>query len=112
MNATEIAMVCHEANRAYCFTIGDNSQKPWDEAEEWQKESAIKGVEFALANPLANPIDQHESWYQEKLAAGWKYGPTKDPEQKTHPCMVTYAELPEEQRKKDALFQAIVNALK
>jgi len=27
-----IAKVCHEANRAYCESIGDNSQLSWEDA--------------------------------------------------------------------------------
>jgi hypothetical protein len=44
-----IAQVCHEANRAWCEVNGDTSQKPWNEAEQWQRDSAIKGVEFAMS---------------------------------------------------------------
>lgn len=109
--ASEIARVCHEANRAYCLALGDGTQKPWDEAPDWQRESAIKGVEFLLANPLANPIDSHVSWQRQKEADGWVYGATKDEAKKTHPCMVPYHELPEAQRRKDHLFAAIVRAL-
>lgn len=109
----DIAKICHEANKAYCETIGDYSQVSWEYAEEWQKESAIKGVEFALANPDATPIDQHESWSQQKLAEGWVYGEVKDTEKKTHPCLVaSYELLPVEQRAKDSIFQNIVSALK
>jgi hypothetical protein len=36
----QVARVCHEANRAYCQTLGDNSQPAWDDAPEWQKDSA------------------------------------------------------------------------
>ena len=39
-----VARICHEANRAYCQTIGDFSQRPWAEADEWQRKSAIEGV--------------------------------------------------------------------
>jgi hypothetical protein len=34
MTTTDIAKVCHETNRAYCETLGDNSQPPWEEAPE------------------------------------------------------------------------------
>ena len=44
----------------------------------------------------------------EKVATGWKYGPVKNPDAKEHPCMVPYAELPPEQRRKDALYLAMV----
>lgn len=112
MKIEEIAKVCHDANKSYCEAIGDLSQKSWDEAEDWQRESAIKGVEFKLDNPEAGNSAQHEAWLKDKDAEGWVYGPVKDPVKKEHPCMVPYDELPEEQKKKDALFSSIVNALK
>lgn len=107
-----IARACHEVNRAYCLSLGDSSQKPWSAADEWQRESAIKGVRFAIENPDATPADQHEAWWRDKIAAGWSYGPVKDAEKKEHPCCVPYEQLPVEQRTKDALFQAVVNALR
>lgn len=112
MKTEEIAKVCHDANKSYCEAIGDLSQKSWDEAEDWQRESAIKGVQFKLDNPEAGNSAQHEAWLKDKEAEGWVYGPVKDPIKKEHPCMVPYDELPEEQKKKDALFSSIVNALK
>jgi hypothetical protein len=35
----------------------------------------------------------------------------QDQAAKTHPCLVSFADLPEEQRRKDALLVAIVQAL-
>lgn len=106
-----IAIVCHEANRAYCQTIGDSSQRPWNEAPAWQRTSAIKGVAFTVANPAVPPSGSHDSWLKEKSDTGWKYGPVKDESKKEHPCFVPYEELPIEQRRKDALFRAVVRAL-
>jgi len=105
-----IAMICHQANKAYCESIGDNSQKDWKDAEEWQRESAIKGVEFRLNNPTAGSDAQHNSWMKEKVDQGWRYGPVKDATEKTHPCIVPFTELPEAQQIKDRLFCAIVDA--
>ena len=45
---TAIARVCHEANWAYCESQGDHSQAPWDEAPEWQRQSAVNGVLYAV----------------------------------------------------------------
>lgn len=112
MEVEQIAKVCHETNRAYCETLGDISQDFWENAPEWQRTSAINGVRFHLENPGAGPSHSHDSWLKEKEEAGWKYGPIKDPVKKEHPCYVPYDQLPEEQKKKDALFIAIVNALK
>ncbi len=110
-NDEPIAKVCHEANRAWCAANGDLSQKRWADAEQWRRNSAISGVAFAVQNPDAPDSHQHDAWMKDKLEAGWKYGPVKDAEKKEHPCMVAYEELPEVQRKKDALFKAIVTAL-
>lgn len=112
MTPTQIAKVCHETNRAYCQTIGDNSQATWEEAPEWQRASAINGVNFHLANPNSKPSHSHEEWLKEKEATGWKYGPTKDPAKKEHPCFVPYDQLPAAQKAKDALFVGVVNALR
>lgn len=111
MTPEHIARVCHEANRAYCATLGDLSQPAWRHAPDWQRESAIAGVEFLLANPNATPADNHESWLAVKRADGWKWGPIKDPVTKEHPCFVAYDRLPVAQRRKDTLFLAIVRAL-
>lgn len=107
-----IAMACHEANRVWCQGEGDLSQKPWTEAEQWQRDSAIKGVEFRLANPEAKHDAQHNAWMADKVNDGWVYGPVKDSVAKTHHCIVPFEELPVFQQKKDALFCAIVDALK
>lgn len=111
MEPAQIAKVCHEANRAYCQTLGDDSQLPWEEAPEWQRSSAIKGVEFNLANPDAPASASHDSWLEVKRSEGWQYGPVKDVEKKLHPCFLPYDGLPLEQQRKDAVFKAIVGAL-
>lgn len=112
MKAADIAFIVHEANRAYCLTLGDTSQVSWFEAPEWQKASAIDGVEGILSGRITSPVGSHTSWLAEKFRAGWKYGPVKDADKKEHPCFVPYEELAAEQQAKDALFFAIVHALK
>lgn len=111
LEPAEIARIAHEVNRAYCLALGDLSQLPWDEAPEWQRESAFAGVMLHLSNPDAGPEASHEAWKAHQLAKGWQYGPAKDVEAKTHPCLVPFAELPVEQQAKDFLFRAIVHAL-
>lgn len=105
-----LAAIAHAVNAAYCKAIGDNSQADWDNAPQWQKDSAANGVRHMLANPDATPEQMHESWLLEKEKAGWVYGEVKDEKQKTHPCMLPYDELPTAQRVKDYLFQAVVKA--
>ena len=58
IDVTATARICHEVNRAYCASIGDSSQVSWDEAEDWQRDSAVKGVLFAIENPDVTPKQQ------------------------------------------------------
>jgi RyR domain len=111
VNAEDIARVCHEVNRAYCEALGDGSQPPWEQAPQWQRDSALLGVHLHLGNPAAGAQASHESWSAQKVADGWKYGPVKDPEKKEHPCLVPFADLPREQQAKDYLFRGVVLAL-
>ena len=108
LNIGFIAKMCHEVNKAYCEHLGDTSQVPFEEAPDWQVQSAISGIQFHMENPEAGPRGSHENWMREKLAAGWQYGEEKNVEEKTHPCLVDYDELSAEQRAKDAIFVAIV----
>ena len=103
------ARAAHEANRAYCIAIGDNSQVAWEDAEEWQRSSARAGVVHALNG--ATPGVLHEQWCAEKKREGWIYGPMKDPARKQHPCLVPYGELSSEQQAKDRIFGAVVRAM-
>lgn len=110
MNNRQIARICHQTNKAFCESIEDYTQKDWDDAAEWQRDSAIKGVAFATENPSAPASAQHDAWVDDKVRAGWVYGSVKDESKKTHPCIVSYENLPVEQRIKDYLFKAVVSA--
>lgn len=106
-----IARVCHEANRAYCQSIGDDSQPPWEDAPDWQKESARDGVMAVAEGRVMAPRDSHANWSAQKEEDGWEYGEEKDPEAKTHPCLVPFEQLPFEQRMKDYIFFGIAYSM-
>lgn len=111
LNVQMVARICHEANKAYCEAIGDTSQKHWDEAPDNIKRSAIDGVQKYVDGIVTSPIQSHDNWLEFKHKDGWVYGEVKDVEKKTHPCMVDYYSLPEEQRLKDELFFDICRTL-
>lgn len=112
MTKTDVAQVAHEINKAFCSSIGDDSQPTWEDAPDWQKSSAENGVQFHLDNPEAKPSNSHESWLKQKTEEGWKYGAVKNPDLKEHPCFVPYDELPVEQKSKDYLFKQVIHSLK
>ena len=99
-------------NRAYCQALVDHSQVPWEDAPQWQRDSAMLGVRLHIENPEAGPQVSHESWMAQKIAEGWVYGQTKDPEAKMHPCIVPFDALSIEQQAKDYIFRGVVHELK
>lgn len=44
---------------------------------------------------------QHDTWMKEKTEQGWRYGTDVSKEEKTHPLLRPWADLPEEYRKVD-----------
>lgn len=108
----QIAETAHEANRAYCHSIGDYSQLPWRLMSQEHKDLVSNGVEYHLKNPDSSPRLSHENWMAKKKEQGWKYGPEKNEHDKTHPCIRPYNELSAEQRAKDFIFSAVVATLR
>lgn len=43
----------------------------------------------------------HEVWAKGRIDEGWSYGEQRDDQQKKHPCLVAYEELPETEREYD-----------
>ena len=107
-----IARVVHEAARALQIAQGEPSTSPpWDEAADWMRASTLAAVRFRRDHPEARSGAQHEQWMAERLATGWRYGPVKDADLKTHPSLVPFADLPIAERRKDALVIAVIDAL-
>ena len=100
----KIAKIVHQINKSYCEALGDLSQKDWECAEQWQRDSAINGVIYKLNNKDVTPEQSHENWLKVKQADSWTYGIEKCSVKKTHPCFLPYSELPTEQKAKDYIF--------
>ena len=43
----------------------------------------------------------HDNWAKARIAQGWRWGERRDDEKKTHPDLVPYAELPDEEKDYD-----------
>jgi ryanodine receptor 2 len=43
----------------------------------------------------------HEVWAETRIKQGWIYGEQRNDELKTHPCLIPYEELPEEEKEYD-----------
>ena len=62
--------------------------------------------------PLVEQMSKnvHEVWAATRIAQGWKYGEQRNDELKTHPCLIPYEELPEEEKVYDR--NTSINTLK
>jgi RyR domain len=54
-----------------------------------------------------SPAELHGGWVQAYIDMGWKYGPVRDVEAKTHPDMVPFDRLEQREQDKDAVFIAL-----
>lgn len=52
-----------------------------------------------LIEQLARNV--HEVWAKNRMNEGWRYGEQRDDRLKTHPCLIPYEELPEEEKNYD-----------
>lgn len=52
-----------------------------------------------LTEKLAQNV--HENWAKSRMEQGWAYGPVRDDEKRTTPCLVPYDQLPEEEKDYD-----------
>jgi hypothetical protein len=55
----------------------------------------------AVVERLARNV--HEAWARQRIADGWRWGPTRDDRARRHPSLVPYEELGEEERKYDRI---------
>ncbi|WP_294591549.1 RyR domain-containing protein [uncultured Bacteroides sp.] len=77
--------------------------------------SPLNTTDISLPESLANLTEAmarnvHEVWASGRLKEGWKYGTTRNDEMKTHPCLVSYEDLPEAEREYDR--QTAIQTLK
>lgn len=110
LTADQLASICHAANMELNGILGEPTWG-WYKATEEMKSATITGVVAILNDPTMTPANSHELWCRSKREQGWTHGPARSTENKEHPCLVPYDQLPEEQRIKDHLFFNIVRAL-
>ena len=55
-----------------------------------------------LSDRLARNI--HDLWAEERIKNGWSYGPARNDDLKQTPCLVSYEDLPEEERAYDKIM--------
>jgi RyR domain len=64
---------------------------------EWDS----KSIKFPANEVEEMAKMEHTRWVNERLQAGWKYGPSKDDIKKINPTLISWEELSEEEKDKD-----------
>jgi len=108
----KVAQVMHETLRAWQKANGQAPAPSWSRAPKWMKDASVASVAWRVSNPNAPASAQHDQWIAQKKADGWKFGKEKDAKKKTHPMMIPYGDLPTLEQRKDALVNAVVDALR
>ena len=111
MNAYEIARVAHQADRTLSTALGHPCETPWLVLTPECRANLVLGVEVALDTPRASAEDLHAAWLQDKLDAGWTWGPRFDAGAKTDPVMLPWAQLSGHLQRREVLFLAVVRSL-
>lgn len=106
-----IARTVHEALSAWQVANGGPPYTAWDAASDEDRQSTYDSVRYVIEHPGASAADQHDQWVQKKRASGWVFGEIRDAAAKRHPMLRPYAEISGFEQSKDALLNAIVQAL-
>lgn len=66
----------------------------------------IDTTDVKLPEDLESLVEQmsknvHEIWAETRISQGWTFGEKRNDDLKTHPCLVPYEELPEEEKAYD-----------
>lgn len=115
MNQYKIAEILHNAISTIPRPDG-SVIVPWDALNGILKDRAASTVahlmEWMKGAPHGIPDEElHDVWYNNMVAMGWAYGPTYSLEQKLHPSMIPFDELPDDEKIKDAIWSGIIYAL-
>jgi len=87
--------------------------EPWYARDDAFRKQFIECVEkYMNMKQLPTPEEAHDNWVQAYKDMGWKYGPIRDSEEKTHPDMVPFEKLPKDEQDKDAIFLAVIELVK
>lgn len=101
----QIAEAIHVMNGLLQKWAGEEPQPGWEDAPPAMRHRVLMLVR-GYRNGIT-PRTAHERWCGALLADGWRYGPVKDAQAKTHPNLVEWRYLPLLQRRKDQMSHGL-----
>ena len=82
--------------------------EPWNERDDAFRKQFVDIVAQYMKGKIPTPREAHISWMEKYFEMGWVYGPVRDTSKKTHPDLVPYDDLPQDERDKDAIFLSFI----
>ena len=111
---TTIAKIIYEATRLEAeWSKRRIVPEKWEKRDDKFKAQFIDIIgKYLSQDELLTPEEIHNSWMKSYIDMGWKYGEVRDVVERTHPDILPFGELPKDEKDKDAIFLAIVWAIK
>ena len=86
--------------------INVTNRKRKDMKQETYTPQPIDTSDVELPEELEQLVERmsenvHDVWAETRIKQGWTYGPERNDEKKTHPCLVPYKDLPDEEKEYD-----------
>lgn len=108
----QCARIAHEAVCGLRQANGFGDCPPWAETTHEERSQAMHQVAAVIRQRNFSMEDIHERYVNEMQDMGWTYAEGEaDPNFKTSPLLVPFAQLPLEQQQEDMVFRAVVLAL-
>lgn len=102
----KIAEQAHAVNNVWTKEVGNETRPEWNTLSQEDKEHYIHAVSNAIDSKLYSPAEAHKQWSTWMLAQGWEHGEYNRDEKK-HPNLIPFEQLPESEKVKDILFIAV-----
>lgn len=103
-----IAKVVMNSNAAYSDAIGEGNMVTWEQASNEAKLGLINAIKGVVRDGIIDASGNHQNWVNSKTAAGWKYGPKHNANEKVSPYLQKFDALTPEQQLKDVMFLSLV----
>jgi hypothetical protein len=103
------AIFVYEAARLQAIAVeAPVVPEPWPEREADFRQQFCEVIERQCGpGRSGSPEELHDDWVRAYEKMGWKYGPVRDREAKTHPDMVPFDQLEQREQDKDVIFIAL-----
>ncbi len=84
---------------------------PWDELPDIYQKVEVAVVAFRFSDPGADSRSSHQTWMNQLIKSGYKWGEKNSIVDKTHSFLVPYDQLPYEKRLGNAIIDSVMKNL-